>query len=64
MDRGVGHDQVESLVFGSDTEELEALQWHFMAQMLMERSILEQKEDSAWGFIRRYCNMTSYSLAR
>eukprot|EP00913_Durusdinium_trenchii_P019936 g18739.t1 len=36
---------VESLVFGSDTEELEALQWHFMAQMLMERSILEQKED-------------------
>ena len=37
--------QVESLVFGSDAEELEALQCHVMAQMLMERSILEQEED-------------------
>ncbi|CAK9032585.1 unnamed protein product [Durusdinium trenchii] len=40
-----GSGEVESLVFGSDAEELEALQCHVMAQMLMERSILEQEED-------------------
>jgi hypothetical protein len=36
---------VESLVFGADVKEAEVLQRHVMAQMLMERSILEQETD-------------------
>jgi len=36
---------VESLVFGADVKEVEVLQRHMMAQMLMERSILEEETD-------------------
>ena len=36
---------MESLVFGTDVKEAEVLQRHVMAQMLMERSILEQETD-------------------
>ena len=37
--------EVESLVFGADAKEAEVLQRHMMAQMLMERSILEEETD-------------------
>eukprot|EP00435_Cladocopium_sp_Y103_P013945 s3795_g3.t1 len=37
--------KVESLVFGADVKEAEVLQRHMMAQMLMERSILEEETD-------------------
>ena len=37
--------KVESLVFGADVQEVEVLQRHMMAQMLMERSILEEETD-------------------
>lgn len=37
--------EVESLVFGADAKEVEVLQRHMMAQMLMERSILEEETD-------------------
>ena len=36
---------MESLVFGADVQEVEVLQRHMMAQMLMERSILEEETD-------------------
>ena len=36
---------MESLVFGADAKEAEVLQPHMMAQMLMERSILEEETD-------------------
>jgi len=36
---------VESFVFGSDVKEAEVLQRHMMAQMLIERSILEEETD-------------------
>ena len=37
--------KVESLVFGADVQEVEVLQRHMMAQMLMERSTLEEETD-------------------
>ena len=37
--------EVESLVFGADVKEAEVLQRHVMAQILMERSILETETD-------------------
>ena len=37
--------EVESLVFGADVKDTKVLQRHAMAQMLMERSILEQETD-------------------
>jgi hypothetical protein len=37
--------EVESFVFGSDVKEAEVLQRHMMAQMLIERSILEEETD-------------------
>lgn len=36
---------MESLVFGADVKDMKVLQRHVMAQMLMERSILEQETD-------------------
>ena len=36
---------IESFVFGSDVKEAEVLQRHMMAQMLIERSILEEETD-------------------
>ena len=37
--------EVSSLVFGADMKDTKVLQRHVMAQMLMERSILEEETD-------------------